>query len=46
MNYPIAGEPADVYSDDGESTPRLAESSYPKLLFVGDPGSFVSPAFG
>jgi len=23
----------------------LAQSSYPKLLFVGDPGALVSPAF-
>jgi haloalkane dehalogenase len=34
---PIAGEPADVYS--------LAQSSYPKLLFVGNPGALISPAF-
>jgi haloalkane dehalogenase len=29
-----------------EAHRALAESTYPKLLFVGDPGSFVSPAFG
>jgi haloalkane dehalogenase len=43
---PIAGEPADVYSTMEEAHRALAESTYPKLLFVGDPGSFVSPAFG
>jgi len=43
---PVAGEPADVYSTMEEAHRALAESTYPKLLFVGDPGSFVSPAFG
>jgi haloalkane dehalogenase len=43
---PISGEPADVYSTMEEAHRALAESTYPKLLFVGDPGSFVSPAFG
>jgi haloalkane dehalogenase len=42
---PIAGEPADVYSTIGEAHRALAQSSYPKLLFAGDPGALVSPAF-
>jgi haloalkane dehalogenase len=42
---PIAGEPADVYSTIEEAHGALAQSSYPKLLFVGDPGALISPAF-
>jgi haloalkane dehalogenase len=42
---PIAGEPADVYSTMLEAHAALSRSSYPKLLFVGDPGVLVSPAF-
>jgi haloalkane dehalogenase len=42
---PIAGEPADVYSTMVEAHVALSRSSYPKLLFVGDPGVLVSPAF-
>jgi haloalkane dehalogenase len=42
---PIAGEPADVYSTIEEAHRALAQSSYPKLLFVGDPGALISPAF-
>jgi haloalkane dehalogenase len=42
---PIAGEPADVYATMEEAHRALAASTYPKLLFAGDPGSFVSPAF-
>jgi haloalkane dehalogenase len=42
---PIAGEPADVYSTVEEAHRALAQSSYPKLLFGGDPGALVSPAF-
>jgi len=42
---PIAGEPADVYSTLEEAHRALAESTYPKLLFVGNPGALVSPAF-
>ena len=40
---PIAGEPADVYATLEEAHRALAQSSYPKLLFVGDPGALVSP---
>ena len=42
---PIAGEPADVYSTIEKAHRALAQSSYPKLLFVGNPGALVSPAF-
>jgi haloalkane dehalogenase len=42
---PIAGEPADVYSTMENAQRSLAESSYPKLLFTGNPGALVSPAF-
>ena len=42
---PIAGKPADVYSMIEHAHLALSRSSYPKLLFVGDPGSLVSPAF-
>jgi haloalkane dehalogenase len=42
---PIAGEPADVYSTLEKAHRALVQSSYPKLLFAGNPGSLVSPAF-
>ena len=42
---PIAGEPADVYSTMEQAHRDLARSSYPKLLFVGNPGALISPAF-
>jgi haloalkane dehalogenase len=42
---PIAGEPTDVYSTIEEAHRALAQSSYPKLLFVGNPGALISPAF-
>jgi len=42
---PIAGEPADVYSTIEKAHCALAQSSYPKLLFVGNPGALISPAF-
>ena len=42
---PITGEPADVYSTMLEAHAALSRSSYSKLLFVGDPGVLVSPAF-
>jgi haloalkane dehalogenase len=44
-DLPIEGEPADVYSTIEEAHRGLAQSSYPKLLFAGDPGALVSPAF-
>ena len=42
---PIAGQPADVYLTMEKAHRALAESLYPKLLFAGDPGAFISPAF-
>jgi haloalkane dehalogenase len=44
-DLPIAGEPADVYSAIEEAHRALSRSTYPKLLFAGDPGALVSPAF-
>lgn len=44
-DLPIAGEPTDVYSVIEQAHRALAKSSYPKLLFAGDPGALVSPAF-
>jgi haloalkane dehalogenase len=41
---PIAGEPADVYTTMEKAHRALAQSSYPKLLFAGNPGALVSPA--
>ncbi|MBV8631289.1 MAG: haloalkane dehalogenase [Silvibacterium sp.] len=42
---PIAGEPADVYSTIERAHQALAHSSYPKLIFAGNPGALISPAF-
>jgi haloalkane dehalogenase len=42
---PIAGEPADVYATLERAHAALASSRYPKLLFAGNPGALVSPAF-
>jgi haloalkane dehalogenase len=42
---PIAGEPADVYSSLEKAHEALTQSTYPKLLFAGDPGAIISPAF-
>jgi haloalkane dehalogenase len=44
-DLPIEGEPADVYTAIEKAHRALAQSSYPKLLFVGEPGALVSPAF-
>ncbi|WP_407158386.1 haloalkane dehalogenase [Bradyrhizobium sp. STM 3557] len=44
-DLPIAGEPADVYGAMQSAHAALAASSYPKLLFVGEPGALVSPDF-
>ena len=41
---PIAGAPADVYATLEKAHAALAASTYPKLLFAGDPGAIVSPA--
>jgi haloalkane dehalogenase len=42
---PIAGKPADVYSTLEQAHRALSQSLYPKLLFVGNPGSLVTPTF-
>jgi haloalkane dehalogenase len=42
---PIAGEPADVHSTLEKAHRALAQASYPKLLFAGNPGGLISPAF-
>jgi haloalkane dehalogenase len=42
---PIAGEPADVYAMSERDHAALRASTYPKLLFSGDPGALISPAF-
>lgn len=42
---PIAGEPADVHALVTQAHAALQASAYPKLLFVGNPGALVSPAF-
>ncbi|WJR78949.1 haloalkane dehalogenase [Bradyrhizobium sp. NP1] len=42
---PIAGEPADVWRALEAAHAALAASTYPKLLFVGEPGALVSPDF-
>lgn len=42
---PIAGEPVDVYSTLEQAHAALKASEYPKLLFVGDPGALIAPAF-
>ena len=42
---PIAGEPADVYQALQAAHASLKASSYPKLLFAGEPGAVVAPAF-
>jgi haloalkane dehalogenase len=41
---PIAGEPADVYWTMEKAHRALAQSSYPKLLFTGNPGALTPPA--
>jgi haloalkane dehalogenase len=42
---PIAGEPSDVWALLKKAHAALKESTYPKMLFVGDPGALVSPEF-
>ena len=42
---PIASEPSDVDAWMREAHAALAASDYPKLLFFGEPGALVSPAF-
>lgn len=42
---PIEGRPEDVHQLLSEAHAALKGSTCPKLLFVGDPGAVVSPAF-
>ena len=42
---PIAGEPQDVYTMLETALAKLKTAQYPKLLFTGEPGAIVSPAF-
>ena len=42
---PIEGEPADVCVALKSAHASLAASSYPKLLFAGEPGALVAPEF-
>jgi haloalkane dehalogenase len=42
---PIAGEPKDVYVMMEEAHRALAASTYPKILFAGEPGALVSIEF-
>jgi len=42
---PVAHEPADMCVLLESAHVALRQSHYPKLLFVGDPGALVSPAF-
>jgi haloalkane dehalogenase len=42
---PIAGEPADVTATLEAAHAALKAADYPKMLFVGEPGALVSPAF-
>src|SRR4029077_14029434 len=44
-DLPIEGEPSDVHAALEAAHAALAVADYPKLLFVGDPGALVSPAF-
>jgi haloalkane dehalogenase len=42
---PVGGEPADMHALLEAAHAALRASHYPKLLFCGDPGALVSPAF-
>ena len=42
---PIAGEPSDVYAMLETAHAALRTAPFPKLLFSGEPGAIVSPAF-
>lgn len=43
-DLPIAGSPADVVAELTAAHEALRRSTYPKLLFAGNPGALVSPA--
>jgi haloalkane dehalogenase len=40
---PIEGKPVDVYATMEDAHRALAQSTYPKLLFAGNPGALISP---
>ena len=42
---PVGGEPADMHALLESAHAALRGSHFPKLLFCGDPGALVSPAF-
>lgn len=42
---PVEGQPADVHDLLAQAHQALRASTYPKLLFVGNPGALVSPGF-
>jgi haloalkane dehalogenase len=42
---PIEGEPSDVHATLQLAHAALGAATYPKLLFVGEPGALVSPDF-
>lgn len=42
-DLPIAGEPADMFAISTADHAALQASTYPKLLFSGDPGALISP---
>ena len=42
---PIEGQPADVWAMLENAISQLRASTYPKVLFYGEPGALVSPAF-
>jgi haloalkane dehalogenase len=44
-DLPIEGEPADVHLALSSALSAMEGSTYPKLLFVGEPGTLVSPAY-
>lgn len=43
-DLPIEGEPADMHQALSSSLDALVASTYPKLLFVGEPGTLITPA--
>jgi len=44
-DIPIEGEPADVDLALKSALEQLAAAAYPKLLFVGEPGTLITPAY-
>jgi haloalkane dehalogenase len=44
-DLPIEGQPAEVDSISRHDHEALRRSTYPKLLFYGEPGAIISPEF-